>query len=251
MKSEKNANVDSFNEDVQSNDGYRYTTNAQISSRFANERITDAILACADVRGKEILDVGCGDGATTVHLFDRGRPALIHGLDPAASAVDCARKRVGDRAITVSVGSAYELPYPDDRFDLTVLRVVLHHMDRPADALREALRVSRRILVVEPNGFNPVLKVLEKVSPYHRAHDEKSFTSWRLDGWVKNQGGVITRRQWIGVVPMFFPSGCARFMKFWEPLVERIPLVRQIACGQYVFVAERASINGKSGAMAA
>jgi ubiquinone/menaquinone biosynthesis C-methylase UbiE len=250
MSSQRNANVDSFDEDVLANGGYRYTTNAQVSSVFANDRITRAVLDFADVRGKDVLDVGCGDGAYTIDLYDQGRPARVHGLDPAAEGVACARRRVGGRPVIVSVGSAYELPFADGRFDWAVLRCVLHHMDRPQDALREAMRVARRVVVVEPNGFNPVLKILERVSPYHREHDEKSWTSWTLDRWVREQGGVVRRRRYIGVVPMFCPGWFARFMKFWEPLLERLPLVRRLGCAQYVFVCERAGAARKGAAAA-
>ena len=126
-----------------------------MSSRLANERMTAASLMLADFRGQRILDVGCGDGTYTVELHDRGRPRLLHGIDPAAAAIGAARQKAGSRAIEFRVGSAYDLPYGVDSFDIAHLRGVLHHLDRPVDALREALRVAKQIVVVEPNGYSP------------------------------------------------------------------------------------------------
>ena len=39
------------------------------------------------------------------------------------------------------------------------------------------------MFVIEPNGYNPVLKVLEKVSRYHIEHEERSFFPATLHAW--------------------------------------------------------------------
>ena len=107
------------------------------------------------------------------------------------------------------------------------------------DALKEALRLAPSVVSIEPNGYNPVLKVLERVSRYHRDHEEKSYPPSRLDYWVTRLGGAITSRQWIGLVPMFCPDWFARTLKTIEPTIERLPGVNRLCCAQYVFVAHR------------
>lgn len=97
--------------------------------------------------------------------------------------------------MTFAVGSASGLPHSDGEFDLAYLRGVLHHMDRPIDALAEALRLAPLIVVVEPNGYNPGLKLLERVSRYHREHGEKSYAPRRLDRWVESVGGTVVARR--------------------------------------------------------
>lgn len=233
------AGVTPFNEDVAHNGGYLYTTNARLSSRLANQRLTEATLALAELRGRRVLDVGCGDGAYTFALHDLGQPAWLQGVDPAAEAVAVAQERVAGRRIGFAVGSAYDLPFADSSFDLVHLRGVLHHLDQPVDALREALRVAATVVVIEPNGYNPVLKLLERVSRYHIEHGEKSYAPLRLDGWITALGARVTRRTWVGLVPFFCPDGMTRVLKTLEPAVETLPLVRRVCCGQYVFVAER------------
>ena len=242
MQPSGNPNIDAFNEDVVQNGGYRYTTNAQLSSQWANERLTKATLDLADMRGQHVLDIGCGDGSYTLELYDRGGPEFIHGLDPALSAVESARSHVGSRNINFATGSAYELPFATQSFDWAHLRGVLHHLDQPAVALGEALRVARHVVVIEPNGYSPILKVLEKVSPYHRQHDEKSYPASRLDGWVKAHGGTVSGRQFVGLVPMFCPQWMAKLAKTLEPLVEGTPVVRQLGCAVYAFVADSGNL---------
>lgn len=239
MSPDPKTSFDPFNRDVERNAGYLYTTNASLSSHLANRRLTDATLATVDFRAKRVIDIGCGDGTYTVELFDRGQPRSIHGTDPAQAAIDSAREKIGARQIEFDVCSAYELPWEVGSFDIAHLRGVLHHLERPQDALREALRVAPTVVVIEPNGLNIGLKLLERVSSYHRAHQEKSYRPVRIDNWIRDQGGRVTSRQWVGLVPFFCPDWIARSLKRLEPLVEAMPVGRRVGCGVYVLVATR------------
>jgi SAM-dependent methyltransferase len=232
-------NINQFNRDVAQNEGYLYSTNARLSSEMANTRLTDATLAAISFEGKRVIDIGCGDGTYSIEVFRRGRPAMMHSIDPAEQAIEIARKKTDDGSMTFASHDAYALPYGDDSFDIAHIRGVLHHMDRPVDALREAFRVARNVVVIEPNGYNPGLKLLERVSPYHRAHDEKSYPPHGLDRWVRSLGAEVTGRQWVGLVPMFCPDVLARVAKSIEPIVERLPIISKILCAQYVFVGTR------------
>lgn len=234
--------VDPFAADAAANEGYIYSTHAGLSSRLANRRLTDSVLALADFRGKRVLDVGCGDGTYTHELAELGAVAVMHGIDPAEQAVKVAQAKEGGSAdVGFAVSSAYALPYPDDSFDVAVLRGVLHHMGQPVDALREGLRVAPTLVVVEPNGYNPALKVLERCSTYHVEHGEKSYRPTTLDGWVADVGGTVEERRYAGFVPMFCPDWLARITKFVEPAVEAVPVARHVGCAVYVFRAGRRS----------
>ncbi len=233
--------VDPFEHDVVRSGGYRYTTDAPLSSCLANDRMTSASLALADWRHRRVIDVGCGDGTYTAEMLRLADIAGIHGVDPSPAAVEAARARAGDPRMTFAVGSAYELAHADDDFDIAYLRGVLHHMDHPVEALTEALRVAPLIVVVEPNGYNVGLKVLERVSPYHREHKEKSYQPRQLDRWVQGIGATVVARRYVGFVPMFSPDPYARAAKRIEPALERQPGLRQVTCAQYAFAATRAS----------
>ena len=186
-----------FNADMAANAGYLYTTNASLSSRIANLRHSNAILAFADFRGKRVIDIGCGDGTYTVELFDRGQPSSIYAIDPASNAIDIARGKVGVRNITYDVQSAYDIPRDENSFDIACLRGVLHHMDRPTEALQQAFRLASKVVLLEPNGYNIVLKLIEKLSKYHREHGEKSYPPAQIDRWVGDHGGKVRKRAWV------------------------------------------------------
>jgi SAM-dependent methyltransferase len=231
--------VAAFNRDALANEGYLYANNARLSSTLATRRLTDAVLAIADFRGKRVLDVGCGDGTYTVQLFDSGAPARIHGVDHAAQAIEVARTRVGTRPITYQACSAESLPFADVSFDIAQLRGVLHHVDDPVKALGEAMRVAPVVVVTEPNGYSPVLKLLEKFSRYHIEHEERSFFPFTLRSWAKGLGGTVRSSASVGLVPFFCPDPFAKVLKAMEPIVERVPILREVAVGTVVFVVER------------
>jgi SAM-dependent methyltransferase len=228
-----------FEADVAARGGYVYTTGAPLSSRMANRRLTDAALSVARFHGKRVLDIGCGDGTYTVELVDVAGAREVEGVDPASEAVRVACGRVGDRPVTFAEASAYDLPHAAGAFDVAQLRGVLHHVDRPRDVLAEALRVAPEVVVIEPNGYNLGLKLLERVSSYHRDHRERSYMPRTLDRWVRELGGDIVARTFAGFVPMFSPDRIALGMKRLEPAVEGLPGLRTAACAVYVFVAAR------------
>lgn len=83
------------------------------------------------------LDVGCGPGAALELAAATG--AQVAGVDPSPSMVSRASKRVP--TADVRVGSAEELPFPDDHCTVVANVASFHHWaDRDA-GLREILRV--------------------------------------------------------------------------------------------------------------
>jgi SAM-dependent methyltransferase len=240
MASGRDSKVNQFQSDLENNEGYLYTTNAPLSSRLANRRCTDAVLSMADFRHKRVIDIGCGDGTYTVEFVDLARSASVCGIDVVKQAVVVARKNAGGHGqMTFAVASASELPYHDNSFDIAVLRGVLHHMPKPREALGEALRVAPAVVVVEPNGYNPGLKLFERFHPYHIAHHEMSYPPRTLDRWIDQLGGTVDRRLWAGLVPFVFPDRGAMILKKIEPTLEMVPLARRLGCAVYVFAARR------------
>jgi len=185
--------------------------------------------------------MGCGDGFYTRRFWDLGKPKALSAVDAAPAAVEVARKRSEGRPIRFQVADAHRLPFANDSFDVALVQSILHHDDRPADLIREAFRVAPTILVHEPNGNNAGLKVIEKLSRYHREHGEKSYSSPRIRRWIRQADGEVHWEKFAGFVPMFAPDWLARCMKATEPLLERCPGARALGCALYVLVARRMS----------
>ena len=227
-------NVEVFNQDVLQGQGYKYTDESRLSSRIANERMTQGIKAATEWQGKTVLDLGCGDGSYSHTLIQMGAASVL-GIDPANVAIEKAKDNYTKiSGLSFFTGNIYELDSLQQKFDIAVIRGVLHHLPDAAAAIKMAAKVADEIIILEPNGANPVLKVIEKLSPYHRSHEEQSFLPSTLMQWCTDAGLRTTYSQFINLVPVFCPSLLAHLLKPLEPLVEKTPLLRNIACGQIV-----------------
>jgi ubiquinone/menaquinone biosynthesis C-methylase UbiE len=97
----------------------------------------DVLVAEGELRGRRVLDVGCGTGRLAAALAERG--AKVWGVEPSAEMLARAREAAG-RTVGLKQGRAEELPFKDGWFDRVVLRLVVHLLDRPR-ALPELARV--------------------------------------------------------------------------------------------------------------
>ncbi|HET7045851.1 MAG TPA: methyltransferase domain-containing protein [Gaiellaceae bacterium] len=102
--------------------------------------LLEALVEEGDLRGRRVLDVGCGTGSVLAALVER-HAARAWGVDPSPEMLEVARRRL-PRGTAVRVGRAEELPFRDGWFDGALMRLVLHLVDRPA-ALAELRRVLR------------------------------------------------------------------------------------------------------------
>lgn len=235
-------NVDQFDSDVREIGSYAYTRE-RVSAQAANARLSACIAQSFDFSGKRVLDLGCGDGAYTVEFAKFGVKEIV-GVDPAAAAIKAAiakAKAAGTSAVVkFQVGNIYEpesfLGEPG-HFDCIVLRGILHHLPDAARAISALAGFSGTVVVVEPNGMNPVLKLIERYSRYHIEHEERSFRRGEIHHWLESAGFSVVKSDVVNLVPFFCPDWMVPPLQLAETVVERVPLVRDLACGQSVIVA--------------
>ena len=61
--------VAKFNQDAKVGRGYVYTSADRLSARLSAERLTLAVREMIDLKGKRVIDIGCGDGTYTIELL--------------------------------------------------------------------------------------------------------------------------------------------------------------------------------------
>jgi SAM-dependent methyltransferase len=233
-------NVQQFNQDVQNNGGYEYTTNARFSSRVANKRMTDATLSGIQPGIKTVIDIGCGDGAYTSDLKKAMPNVAFTGFDPAAEAIEIAKEKYP--SIEFFVGDLLdEQTFPDKRFDLAIIRGVIHHLPDAGKGIKNGGLLSDKVLIIEPNGNNPILKWLEKNSKYHVDHEEQSYSTVQLTAFCNKANLKVKKIDYVGYVPFFFPTLPAKIIYFFQPLLERIYPLKKYFGAQIVLHCERQS----------
>jgi SAM-dependent methyltransferase len=104
--------------------------------------LVDLLVEEGDLRGRRVLDVGCGTGLLVLALVERG--AKVWGVDPSERMLAQARAAAGGR-VGLKLGRAEALPFKDGWFERAVLRLVVHLVDRT-----RAIPELRRI--VAPGG---------------------------------------------------------------------------------------------------
>lgn len=236
-------NVSKFEKDVVENGSYIYTK-TRLSSQLANRKISEEISQSYLFKNKNLIDVGCGDGTYTIE-FTKLEVQKIVGIDPAQNAINTANEKALSLGINKIVhfktGNIYSLDDVLDgqEFDCAILRGVLHHLPDASRAIKHISTITKTIIILEPNGYNPILKLLERFSTYHIEHEEKSFSPSTLEEWVKMAGFQIESKKVFNLVPFFCPDWLAKTCKSLEPIVERIPVVRYLCCGQIIIVAKK------------
>jgi ArsR family transcriptional regulator len=126
--------------------------------RIRSLQVDDAEVEAAIVAavGPEVvadyLDLGTGTGRMLELLAGRYRRGL--GVDLSHDMLAAARAQLAERGVTAQLrhGDLHALNLAAGRFDLVTLHQVLHYLDEPGRALREAARVLRpggRLLVVD------------------------------------------------------------------------------------------------------
>jgi SAM-dependent methyltransferase len=113
-----------------------------------------------DLRGRTVVDVGCGDGAFVRALDEAGAEAL--GIEVSEDAV--ARAREADPAHRYERGGAERLPLADRSVDVATLMRSLHHVPDPAAAFPELARVVREhVWIAEPVAEGDFFELLRPV----------------------------------------------------------------------------------------
>ena len=109
-----------------------------------------ALLALLDPSAA-VGDLGCGTGQLTALVAPH--VSQVISVDSSAEMLDAARARLHEqRNLDLRLGNLEALPIDNEKLDIAMMGLVLHHVPEPALALAEAARVLRprgRVLVID------------------------------------------------------------------------------------------------------
>lgn len=112
---------------------------------YINATIQETLNRLEIAPKERILDLGCGTGTLIQHLLKMSPEAEIIGIDTSAEMLKIAKQKLS-KSIELKLGSADNLPFPNNYFDLVISTSTFHYLRNPVQALREAKRV------LKPNG---------------------------------------------------------------------------------------------------
>ena len=135
---------------------------------------------------QNLIDLGTGTGRMLSLLGARAKRAT--GLDSSHAMLSVARanlERAGLSRIDLRQGDIHAPPFGRGSFDLVLVHQVLHYLDDPARALREAARL------VAPGGRLLVVDFAPHDHEFLRetqAHRRLGFAAEQVSGWLDDAG---------------------------------------------------------------
>lgn len=99
-------------------------------------------------KGSVVLDVGCGDGDLLAFLVENN--------DVKGSGVEISEKAIYscvEKGLSVSHGDIDSglKEYPDKLFDYVIFNQTMQQVQKPADAIKESLRIGKKVILGFPN----------------------------------------------------------------------------------------------------
>lgn len=167
-----------------------------------------------------LLDVGAGSGTISTSLAKYMPEGRLTATDLSDTILERARdlaKSANATNMTFQQANAYELPFPDDSFDVTHTHQMLAHLGAPVDALRELLRVTKPggIVAVRETDMQmwcqwPDLPGLKRsVEVIHQTHEAsggsttagRQLLPWALEAGAKRENITQTYGTWCFSAP--------------------------------------------------
>lgn len=129
----------------------------RVFNAFQQARYDWVLRLSGDVRGRKILDLGCGDGCLVYLLAKKG--GQVTGVDNDELGIKFAGENLAARLKNLKnsykfvCSSVYNLPFPENSFDLVISSEVIEHLQEPDRMLAEARRVlktSGKVILTTP-----------------------------------------------------------------------------------------------------
>lgn len=150
----------------------------RMRQNFFSESVREKALTVAGVQpGQLAADIGAGSGFITEGLLASGLGVIA--VDRSGAMLAELKARLGSAEIDCRVGESAALPIADGAVDHAFANMYLHHVESPADAIREMARI------LKPGGRLVITDLDEHTFAFLR--DEHH------DRWMGFQRGDVRR----------------------------------------------------------
>ncbi|HET7578840.1 MAG TPA: class I SAM-dependent methyltransferase [Bacillales bacterium] len=141
--------------------------------------------------GKSVLDVGCGPG----RILKRGigETGQLTGIDLSSEMIKKAEQNLKGNA-ELLLGDAYELPFADSSFDISLSTCVMFLLPEPEKGISEMARVTKR------DGIMAMLNPAEKMDPEHAGEyaEKNGMTGFEKETLLKWSDVSTLRHRYTG-----------------------------------------------------
>lgn len=181
-----------------------------------------------DIRGKRLLDVGCGLGEAAVYFALQG--ADVTALDLSQGMLDAAARLAATYGLAIrthkSAAEALNLP-ADETFDVIYAGNLMHHVDieKTLLLLKPHLAPGGMLVTWDPLAYNPVINVYRAVATKVRTLDEHPLKLTDIRTFHRHFGSVETSYFWLSMLLVFVIMALVQRRspnkeRFWKTVVD-------------------------------
>lgn len=162
---------------------YNNMDHSAVNDEFANDLINFA--ASVDVAVQDVLDLGTGTALIPIVLCQKTESCRVMAVDMAIHMLELARYNIEATSlierITLAKVDAKEMPYEDGMFDVVMSNSIVHHIPKPIECLREAVRVTNEggVLFVRdlmrPDTDEQVNQLVQLYTGEENEHSQQMF----------------------------------------------------------------------------
>lgn len=152
-----------------------------------------------DIRGKKILELGCGAGEASVYFSKKGGDVVATDISNGMLGIV---KKVAQRhnvSLQTRQICSHKIDFDDETFDMVYAANLLHHVDIES-AVKEAHRVLKRggvFVSWDPLAYNPLINIYRKMATNVRTTDEHPIKTSDLKIFRKTFSVVEFDTTWL------------------------------------------------------
>jgi SAM-dependent methyltransferase len=165
-----------------------------------------------------ILDIGAGTGRGLLYMREHHPGIRAQGVEPSPEM----RRRAIEKGVApdaITAGRGEKLPFADGSFDAVCEFGVVHHIQRPADAVREMMRVAKTaIFLSDGNRFGQGAMP----SRWAKLLIHKAGL-WPLANWIKTRGRGYDLSEGDGVIFSYSVYDSLPLLADWADRIYLLP----------------------------
>jgi len=180
-----------------------------------------------DVRGKRLLDVGCGLGEASVYFALCGAQVTASDLSPGMLAHTRELAAANHVTLTTVLSSSESFELPEGtRFDIIYIGNALHHVDIPRTMTQLVAHLSDDGVFAswDPVAHNPVINIYRRIAMAVRTDDEHPLTLADVREIRSHFATSSSRYFWLFTLAVFVLMVLQRRNpnreRFWKTVVE-------------------------------
>lgn len=164
-----------------------------------------ALQRFGNLNGKNVLDLGCGAGETSVYFALQGANVTACDISHEMLCVADALAQRFNVSIRTLKGKAEKLDCADGEFDFVFGNGVLHHVEIPLAAreINRVLKPGGMAIFIDPLGYNPAIKLYRRIAKAVRTETERALVKSDVRLIVGVFDSVEAKGIWLSTLLIF------------------------------------------------